>query len=218
MQIVAATATARGGVAEAADLAQQRGRRQHAPRIDDDVFSPSGPRRFHEESERKPRDDADAGETMPPPARQRLFPAHETVFAGAEPREVREAVVGRAPSCARPLERDGVRRTALLRVAHDGADETRRARVDLVGHARRHAHAAHRLLRQRAGDHDEREHHRLEEIEEVVAGVHRGEAEPDRDRETPPAFASGTDRAPRAPERPHAPDPRDHRPMVALGP
>ena len=135
VQVVAAAAAPRGGVAEAADLAQQRGRRQHAPWVHDDVFSTGRPRRFHEEPEGKARDDADAGETLPPPTRQRLFPAHETIFTGAEPCEVREAVVGRAPSRARPLERDGVRRAARLRVAHDGADETRRAGVDLVGHA-----------------------------------------------------------------------------------
>ena len=140
-------------------------------------------------------------------ARQRLLPRDEAIFAGAESREIAEAVA--APG---PLQRDRIRRTAALRVAHDGADDAWGARVDLVRHARAHAHAAHRLLGQHAGDHDQREHHRLEEVEEVVAGVHRGEAEPDRDRETPPAFARGTDRASRAPEGPHAPDPRDHQP------
>src|SRR5438034_11569193 len=52
----------RGGVAEAADLAQERGRRRHAPRINDDLFGTCRSRRFHEEPEGKARSEEHTSE------------------------------------------------------------------------------------------------------------------------------------------------------------
>jgi hypothetical protein len=74
------------------------------------------------------------------------------------------------PARSSPIEKDGRRRLVL----------TRRAPTVLGAPAK--------IV---SGSQD----HRLEQVEQVVAGVHRGEAEADGDGQAPPAFARGTDRA-----------------------
>src|SRR6185295_18444950 len=76
------------------------------------------------------------------------------------------------------------------------------ARVDLVRHDGAQPQLAHALLGQDTGDDDQGQQQRGEQVEQVVAGVHRGEAERQRRAQTPPAVASRPDGPPRSEEVP----------------
>src|SRR5882724_4479220 len=73
----------------------------------------------------------------------------------------------------------------------------------LLGDLGLQVHAAHGLLRENAGHDDQAQEERDEEIEEIVAGVDGGHAEPDDDEQAPPAVAGGPD----GPARPEGPPP-----------
>src|SRR5204862_2104651 len=127
---------------------------------------------------------------------RRRLPGDEPLAARLEPWQVRPV------AAVRHLERDRVRRPPALPVEDARGEQRRAAGEELAGRQRLDAEPANRLLRQDARDDDESEEHRHEQVQEIVAGVDRGEAEGQGGAETPPAVARGPQRAARPRERP----------------
>ena len=197
--------------------------------------------RLDEEPEGEARGGTEPRQPAPAARRERHLPPHDALAPGAEPRDVGEptrrpetpavlqpeeakpVVEGPArpppgeegaPGRRRAIERlegERVRREPPLPVGELDGDERGLGRVDRVGQGDGDLELPDGQVGQHARDDDQGEEHGAEEVREVVARVHRGDAEPDRREDAPPAVAGRPDGLrPPPPPAPQAPRQPDH--------
>src|SRR4030095_8446540 len=152
-----------------------------------------------EEAERKARDHAQAGQSLPAADGEGRLPGQESLFGGSQAVEVEATLAD--------FERHRVRRQPALAIGHPHPERGRTSRVDLVRQDRDESKTSHALFGQQPGDDDEREQQGGQQVQQVVAGVHGGEAQRQRRPETPPPVAGRPDR-PAWPEEVPEPLPR----------
>ena len=156
-------------------------RRRHLLRKDDQLRRRVHRLRLLEQPEGGAGDDLDLLETVQPPARGRE--AIRRLLGCGRRQEDEEGVPGNVPAALPDLEREGGR--ARLPVLHREADERRRPGDGHVREPPLHLDALDGALGEDAGDDDAGKEQAEDEEEQVVARVHRGEADADGEADVP---------------------------------
>src|SRR3954471_184095 len=158
-------------------------RRRHFPGKDDELGRGVDRPRFLEEPERRPGDDLDLLEAVqtPPCGREAI----RRLLRRRRREQDEERISGDVASALADLQREGWR--AALAVLHGDPDERRGTGDRHVGQATLHVDALDGALRQDAGDDDAGEEEPEDEKEQVVAGIHRREADGDAEPDIPAA-------------------------------
>ena len=143
--------------------------------------------RFLEQPEGKAGRDAKADVAVAPAARRRAAVRGDLRRARADLQE-EAALVGGLPG-AKILDLDRVRGNALLVVVDLDLDQVRAADLGARRQPPHDRQVAQAELAQHARDDDQRQQHAEQQIEQVVAGVDRGEADAERDADEVLALA-----------------------------
>jgi hypothetical protein len=142
---------------------------------------------FLEESEGKPGGDAEAHVAILAPPLGRPPVGRHLGRGGADLEE--EAALVRRLSGPEIFDLDGVGRHLLLAVVDLDLDLVKPTHLGPGGEPPHHRQAPEGHLAQDAGDHDEGEEHPEEQVQQVVAGVHRRQPDADGDPDVPFALA-----------------------------
>ena len=101
----------------------------------------------------------------------------------------KEAALVGGLSLAQVLDLDGITRNPVLVVVNLDLDEVRAANLCSMGQPPHDLQVTQTDLAENAGDHNQRQQHAEQQVQQVVAGVDRGEADTEGDPDEVLAFA-----------------------------